>query len=99
MGDTCSACDAKAANNDEITVGDVHSKKSEKKSERVVQIQEQQIDRKEYQEENKEDKKNEISILTSKFNQNKSYQKFDHNGVKLESMPDFSTAVTKKRRE
>ena len=29
--------------------------------------------------------------MTSKFNQNKTYLKFDNGGVKLETMPDYST--------
>lgn len=33
--------------------------------------------------------------MTSKFNQAKNYMKFNTNGVKLDSMPDYSNAIIK----
>jgi hypothetical protein len=41
------------------------------------------ISNKECEENKKEDKKKEVSIMTSKFNQTRNYQKFGATGVKL----------------
>lgn len=45
---------------------------------------------KDMEESKKGEKKKEISVLTSKFNQTRIYQRFGNNAVKLEKMPDYS---------
>ena len=45
---------------------------------------------KDIEESKKGEKKKEISVLTSKFNQTKVYQRFGNNAIRLEKMPDYS---------
>lgn len=53
---------------------------------------------KECEEAKKDEKKKEISVLTSKFNQTRAYQKFGASGVKLESMPDYSNEQVREKK-
>lgn len=56
------------------------------------------MNNKECEENKKEDKKKEVSIMTSKFNQTRNYQKFGATGVKLEKMPDYSNEIVLKKK-
>jgi len=44
------------------------------------------------------EKKKEISVLTSKFNQTRAYQKFTNQAVKLDGMPDWSNELIREKK-
>lgn len=54
---------------------------------------------KEIEESRKGEKKKEISVMTSKFNQTRVYQRFGSSANKLESMPDYSNSLIKEKQE
>jgi hypothetical protein len=56
------------------------------------------MNNKECDETNKEEKKKEVSVLTSKLNQTRNYQKFGATGSKLEKMPDFSNDLVRQKK-
>lgn len=44
------------------------------------------------------EKKKEISVLTSKFNQTRAYQKFTTQAIKLDGMPDWSNELIREKK-
>ena len=105
MGESCSTCQNKALALDEIGVEEDH--KDEAKGEKVEGARRSlapgshpnPMASREVEEARQEERKKEVSVLTSKVNQTRSYQRFGISGVKLEKMPDYSNEVVKEKRK
>lgn len=102
MGETCSACHNKEISLEEIQINDEDNKpqtsnpdnksKSHKSKQPSLPVDQvvQKEQSKELEESKKGERKKEISVMTSKFNQTRVYQRFGNNASKLDQMPDYS---------
>lgn len=58
----------------------------------------QPIQPRDIEESKRGEKRKEISVLTSKFNQARTYQKFSSSAVKLDKMPDYANELIRQKK-
>lgn len=106
MGQTCAAaCQQKNLSFDEINIEEdieqdqnVPTEPEDKKSQKAPSKNPSKKPN-EVEEKAKGESRKEISVMTSKINQSRSYLKFGAAGVKLDKMPDYSNELVRSKKE
>lgn len=103
MGETCSACQAKNVSIEEIQAIEEDNKPAAPTQKAPSQkpdtsVKEAPPSNKECEESKRGEKRKEVSVLTSKINQTRAYQKMGSFAVKLESMPDYSNEIVRQKK-